>query len=508
MNLLNHWTVIAPVIGTIIVAFLVNRFAPEHRKHVRRVVILVGFLLVVTALKYGASAFGFPVWAERLQLAAELLSLFSLINVATTLLFDLALPAIGINLATIVSDLIIGLFYIIATISTLRRGLDFQSVVTTSAVATGVIAISLQATLGNILGGVALQLDGSIRAGDWIQLENGKQGRVREVRWRHTVVETRDWDTIVVPNASLLASNITILGKRNGEVVPHRMWVYFNVDFRFAPTRVIQVVTDALAGAQIPNVATDPKPNVVCMDFAKDNRESYAVYAVRYWLTDLAVDDPTNSAVRARVFAALRRAQIPLARPANSTFITLDDDDAQARRAARHRNMRIAALKAVPLFAPLTEKERVALSDSLQYSPFTSGETITRQGAIAHWLYMIISGTAEIRISVDGASPMVVATVNAPDVFGEMGLMTGEPRLADVVATSDVECFKLEKSGFQEILVARPEIAKEFSEVLAKRRVELVAVREGLDQAAMHARQESEQARILARIQDFFGLSG
>jgi len=44
-------------------------------------------------------------------------------------------------------------------------------------------------------------------------------------------------------------------------------------------------------------------------------KESYASYAVRYWLTDLAVDDPTNSIVRTRIYFALRRAGIPLSIP-------------------------------------------------------------------------------------------------------------------------------------------------------------------------------------------------
>ena len=63
---------------------------------------------------------------------------------------------------------------------------------------------------------------------------------MRAVRWRHTVVETRDWSTIIVPNAQLLASNITILGKRDGLPGPQRMWVYFDVDFRYAPSRVVR----------------------------------------------------------------------------------------------------------------------------------------------------------------------------------------------------------------------------------------------------------------------------
>ena len=111
-----------------------------------------------------------------------------------------------------------------------------------------------------IVGGVALQLDHSIHEGDWLQLPDGTQGRVRAIQWRHTVVETRNWDTVIVPNASLLAQNIVILGKRSGKRLQHRMWVYFNVDFRFSPSHVIDVVRDALAAAPIEGVADDYDP--------------------------------------------------------------------------------------------------------------------------------------------------------------------------------------------------------------------------------------------------------
>jgi hypothetical protein len=61
---------------------------------------------------------------------------------------------------------------------------------------------------------------------------------------------------------------------------------------------------DALARARIPDVAQEPPPNCVLMSI-KDNTASYAV---RYWLTDLGPDDPTDSAVRERIFAVFRRA--------------------------------------------------------------------------------------------------------------------------------------------------------------------------------------------------------
>src|SRR5690606_6345060 len=128
--------------------------------------------------------------------------------------------------------------------------------------------------------------------------ENGKEGRVTAVRWRSTLVETRDWDTILVPNAHLLTSQIVLLGQRSGEPLQHRMWVHFHVDFRWAPNVVIGVVEEALRSSPVPNVASTPPPDCICLDLARDGRESYGLYAVRFHVTDLLKDDPTSSAVR------------------------------------------------------------------------------------------------------------------------------------------------------------------------------------------------------------------
>jgi CRP-like cAMP-binding protein len=116
------------------------------------------------------------------------------------------------------------------------------------------------------------------------------------------------------------------------------------------------------------------------------------------------------------------------------------------------------------------------------------------------------AGKADVVTSVEGAPPKSVAKLEGPSFFGEMGLMTGEPRLASVIALTDVECYRLDKAGFEEILHGRPEIADHMSDLLAHRRVELIAVREGLDANAKTARQVVERRKILERIQNFFGL--
>lgn len=505
----GRWSWVALFAALIAVAFLVNRFAPKQRRHrLRRSAILfvVVTILQITHIAMQQVHFAGP-WPPRVALGVELISTFTAINIGALLIFDLLLPAFAISLTALASDIVVGAAYIVATIGLMRdRGVELTSVLATSAVVSAVLALSLQSTLGNIIGGVALQLDGSIHVGDWIQLENGRQGKVKQIRWRHTVVETRDWGTLIVPNATLLSSQILVLGKREGQPEQHRYWVYFNVDFRYPPSKVVNVVNEAMWNAPIPNVARDPKPNCVCMDFASPGKDSFAYYAVRFWLTDLAVDDPTASKVRERIHAALRRADIPLARPASTTFFAPGGEREQKAKYARHRERRRAALRGMTLFKGLKEEELELLVDRLKFAPFATGELVTRKGAVAHWLYILISGAVEISVPPETvrAEKLVIARIDAPGFFGEMGMMTGEPRRADVHAIGDVECYRLDKEGFERVLQQRPEFATELSATLARRKVELLAATEEVGDK--DKRESKEAAEILEGIRRFFGL--
>jgi CRP-like cAMP-binding protein len=99
-----------------------------------------------------------------------------------------------------------------------------------------------------------------------------------------------------------------------------------------------------------------------------------------------------------------------------------------------------------------------------------------------------------------------VARLKPGDFFGEMGLMTGGERVASVVALSDVSCYRVDKHDFEEILVRRPEIADDVGRILAKRKAELEAVREGLNEEVMRQRMRNSQTDLIQRIRRFFTL--
>ncbi|WP_394820557.1 cyclic nucleotide-binding domain-containing protein [Pendulispora albinea] len=501
---LADWTFVFIGGLVVLVAGLANRFLPQSRKHMRRTIGLYGVYVACHGLGIFLTQAGFSTWGPRFRLGSEFFEAFTLVALTGFVVFDLLLPRLKVDLVSITSDIILGIAYLVTALGVAHEaGMDPTSVLATSAIVSAVLALSLQATLGNILGGVALQLDGSIHVGDFIQLESGRQGEVKEIRWRHTVVEMINGDTIIVPNASLLAQNIVLMGKRENAPLQRRVSVFFNVDFRHNPQTVVQVVSDVLCASHIPNVADNPKPDCVCLELAHDVRHSFGYYAARYWLTDFTLEEPTSSAIRARIHAGLRRSGIPLAHPVQSTFSLVEETAND--KSLRLRDRRLSAMRAVDLFQGLTDEERLAVAERLQPTPFAAGETITRQGATAHYLYLLTRGRVEIRMRTEGES-RVVGTVEGPDFFGEMGLMTGEARTADVVAVTDVDCYKLDRSGFEEILRNRPEVAEGMSQTMAKRRVGLIAARDGLDLASKRAREASEQQRILGKIRDFFGL--
>ena len=94
-----------------------------------------------------------------------------------------------------------------------RSGVNLLSIITTSAVLTAVIGLALQDTLGNLLSGVAMQLESSIAIGDWIRLDERPIGRVLEIRWRSTMIRTKNDDLVIIPNGLFAKGVITIFGK-------------------------------------------------------------------------------------------------------------------------------------------------------------------------------------------------------------------------------------------------------------------------------------------------------
>jgi small-conductance mechanosensitive channel/CRP-like cAMP-binding protein len=437
--------------------------------------------------------------ADVLELAFFMLAWLSLL---ITAMFRILLPRVGFTLPRILIDILtfVGILIVFIAVGK-RAGFSIAGLITTSAVLTAVIGFSLQDTLGNVMGGLSVQLDKSIKVGDWINLgKDQPTGKVTEIRWRYTAIETRNWDTLIIPNGTLVKSQITILGQRTGEPQQTRRTIDFYVDFRTPPTEVIAAVEAALRRDPVLSMATEPAPH--CLFFGV--RDSYAHYIVRYWLTNLAVDDPPDSAVRVRVWYALRRANIAMSIPASTVFLTPNTPEREANKAVVELEARMTALSSVDLFRGLPEDKRRELANQLVFTPFARGEAVTREGEVDEGLYMIIEGEGAVRIGT-GSDEREVARLVPGQFFGEMSLMTGEARTASVVAATDMVCYRIDKPAFQHVLREMPAMADQIAEILVMRRTALSQVRDERDDTK-RSRVETAKQDLLGRIRGFFGI--
>ncbi|HWB60275.1 MAG TPA: mechanosensitive ion channel domain-containing protein, partial [Chthoniobacteraceae bacterium] len=237
------------VLVFLVAAFVVFHFRPAERNRVRSALVLfvlsfIGLLVAAAALTSGMSN------SHWIYLVVRGSSMFMLcaavVNITSVFLFAIMLRAVRFEPPHIAQDLLVALVYLTIAIALLSQGgVDLRGIVATSAVITAVIGFSLQDSLGNIIGGTFLQIERVIRVGDWIRIDD-LEGRVVATRWRQTSIETRNWDTVVIPNSFLVKSKVVVIGRRGGAPLQQRRWVYFQVGLAHPPPKVVETVEHAL----------------------------------------------------------------------------------------------------------------------------------------------------------------------------------------------------------------------------------------------------------------------
>ncbi len=111
-------------------------------------------------------------------------------------------------------------------------------------------------------------------------------------------------------------------------------------------------------------------------------------------------------------------------------------------------------LSEVPIFKHLDADERAEFEGMLEPASFEAGEVIFEEGAPEERLYVITSGTAEVYKTVLPGRRQHLATIEAPTVAGEMGLLTEPRAAASVEATTRVEAHGVGRDRLLEMLDA------------------------------------------------------
>jgi len=111
-------------------------------------------------------------------------------------------------------------------------------------------------------------------------------------------------------------------------------------------------------------------------------------------------------------------------------------------------------LSNVPVFRPLDDDERAEFEEIAEPVSFEAGQRILEEGAPESRLFVLTSGTVEVYKSVLPGRRQLLATLEAPTVIGEMGLLTEPRAAASVEATTRVEAHGLGRDHLLEMLDA------------------------------------------------------
>jgi CRP/FNR family transcriptional regulator, cyclic AMP receptor protein len=125
---------------------------------------------------------------------------------------------------------------------------------------------------------------------------------------------------------------------------------------------------------------------------------------------------------------------------------------------------KIALLRQVPLFAGCSRRDLVRIARIADQVDFAPGKVLIDEGAVGREFFAIVYGSAEVR-----RKGRKIDTLGSGDFFGEMALLTDQPRNATVSATSAVEALVITKWKFRQMVASNPLIALKVAQTVAER---------------------------------------
>jgi len=137
--------------------------------------------------------------------------------------------------------------------------------------------------------------------------------------------------------------------------------------------------------------------------------------------------------------------------------------------ASAHVGLSLVVLRNVPLFAGLSESELERLSRVCGRRRAERGEFVVRAGESTDSLYILLTGRAKVTNSDEEGREIILAMLGHGESFGEMGLIDGSPRSADVVALEPCELLVLGKEEFQRCMKDNFQVALKLMQVLVRR---------------------------------------
>ncbi len=351
-----------------------------------------------------------------------------------------------------------------------------------------VVGLALQDTLGNLFSGLAIQADQPFQIGDVITVADKGTGVVENISWRGVKIRTFQNKLLVISNS--------VLGKESLEIAPrdnlNARLLDFGTIYTNSPAHTIQIIREVVR--QVENVSHKLRPIVRIKNFG----DSGIDWEIKYWLDDYAKYNETDALIRQRIWYAFQREEIDFYFPTRTIYIeNKPNEDIFVETA----NEIFERLSNNSIFAPLSDEETRKLAAESDVRVFAPGEAIVLQGQDGNSMFVIHRGAVRVQINEDGKIK-VLDTLREGGFFGEMGLLTGAPRTATVVAEEETEVLEINNLCLKPILEANPELVSSFSRLVEERRALIKQL-----EAKPATKQMVDKTSVFDSIKKFFGLS-
>lgn len=420
--------------------------------------------------------------APGLRSLGNLLVALALANfLVVVLLNPLRADRVPAHLPSIVQDAIVVLLFLVVATILLR-----ETLLLTSAVGAVVVGFALQDTLGNAFAGLALQTEKPFKVGQWVRIGD-HEGRVEELTWRATKLRTRQSTFVIVPNNQVSGNAIENFSE---PIRPTRIHLEVGVTYNAPPNEVKAAFLAAVR--QAPLALPTPEPDVLLHEFG----DSSIVYQARFWIDDCGLTDEALDEVRTALWYELGRRGIEIPYPIQ---IEMSREEPPARDPGLTPRF-AATLARVRVLGALDVAERLELASLARPRLFGAGERVVRQGEAGQSMFVVVDGDVRVVLEPGGEQ---VASLGPGEVFGEMSLLTGDPRTATVRAVGDALLMEIDAEGFRRFVLDRPEVLGGITEAVAARRAELERSRSSVSVTTGSASPET----LLARVRRFLRLA-
>lgn len=419
-----------------------------------------------------------------LQFAALLAATVVIVRILDIVLFDVVFSKKRQIIAPVLLREIVGVglyaFFIASTISWVY-GRNVTGLLTSATVIAAILGLALQETLGNLVAGISLHLERTFEPGDFIRIGDST-GCVERTNWRATQIRTLNDNIVVVPNSVIARGEVEIFPRSglNARVVT------VGLSYNLPPERAIAVLEQAVVN--VPHVSRENPALARVSAFA----DSSITYEIKYWTRDYHLHRVIDADIRRAVWYALRRNGMSIPFPIR-TLHRYDDKPTERMPGIEETLQRI---ESVDILAPLPSEGRRQIAESTRLVTWGRNETILRAGQEGSSMFILHSGEVSVRTS-DRSETVELAQLGPGSFFGEMALLTGQSRNADVIALTEVVAFEIAKESLHPVLVGNPELAAALSRRVMERRDLVETQLQG---------EELSQQGVLRRIRSWFRL--